>query len=212
MLEGLIGKKVGMTQVYNAEGNMIPVTVVTAGPCRVIRKRTVGTNGYNALQLSFEEVSEKKLNRPLNGSFKKIGAPPAKYLREFKGDPEAYEVGALVSADVFKQGERVDVTGVSKGKGFAGGMKRHHFAGGPASHGSMFHRAPGSIGSSAYPSRVWKGQRLPGQMGSKQITVQGIEVIEVRRDDGLIFLRGAVPGSVGTLLVIRRSKKGNKEK
>lgn len=207
MLDGLIGKKVGMTQVYNAEGNLIPVTVVTAGPCRVIQKRTTEVNGYNALQLSFEEISEKKLNKAQRGTFKKAQAPTAKVLREFDGDPGAYEVGALVSADLFKQGERVDVTGISKGKGFAGGMKRHHFKGGPATHGSMFHRAPGSIGASAYPSRVWKGQRLPGHLGAKQVTVQGLEIVEVRRDDGIIFLKGAVPGGVGGLIVIRRSKK-----
>jgi large subunit ribosomal protein L3 len=212
MLNGLIGKKIGMTQVYTPEGTLVPVTVVTAGPCRVVQKRTVEANGYDALQLSFEEVPEKKLNSPMKGFFKKAQVPPARYLREFDGDPKEYEIGAIVSADLFEKDERVDVTGVSKGKGFAGVIKRHHFAGGPATHGSMFHRAPGSIGQSAYPSRVWKGLRMAGQMGAKQVTVQNLRVVEVRRDDGLLFIEGAVPGSVGTLLMIRRSKKLGKGK
>ena len=207
MLEGLIGKKIGMTQVFNAEGRLIPVTVVTAGPCRVVQKKTQERDGYSALQLSFEEVPEKKLKSPQKGFYKKVQAPPAKYLREFNGDANDFEVGTVVSADIFEKGERVDITGVSKGKGFAGGMKRHHFKGGPASHGSMFHRAVGSIGCSAWPSRVWKGQRLPGHLGAKRVTVQGLEVVDVKRDVGVLFIKGAVPGSVGTVLMIRRAKK-----
>lgn len=208
MLEGMIGKKLGMTQVYIDGGKVVPITVITAGPCRVVQKRTRETNGYEALQLSFEEIAEKKLNKPLKGQFKKLQVPPTRYLREFKGDPNEYDIGTVIAADLFKKGERVDVTGTSIGKGFAGVIKRHHFAGGPATHGSMFHRAPGSIGSgSAYPSRVRKGKRLPGQMGSERVTVQSLEIVEVKRDEGLLYVRGAVPGSVGSLLLIRRSKK-----
>lgn len=207
MLEGLIGKKMGMTQIYTGRGERVPVTIVTAGPCRVVQKRTREAHGYEAVQLSFDEVQERKLSKPVRGHYKKAQVPPARYLREFKGDPEEYEVGTIVTADLFQKGEHIDVTGISKGKGFAGSIKRHHFAGGPATHGSMFHRAPGSIGSSSWPSRVWKGKRLPGHMGSEQVTVQGLEIVEVRREDNLLFIRGAVPGSAGTLLLLRRSKK-----
>lgn len=208
MLEGMIGKKLGMTQVYMEKGRLVPVTIITAGPCRVVQNRTKETNGYEAIQLSFEEVAEKKINKAMKGQFKKWQVPPTRYLREFKGDPGEYEIGTVIAADLFKKGEYVDVTGTSKGKGFAGVMKRHHFAGGPATHGSMFHREPGSIGSgSAYPSRVRKGKRLPGQMGSDQVTVQSLEVVEVKRDEGLLYVQGAVPGCVGSLLMIRRSKK-----
>jgi large subunit ribosomal protein L3 len=205
-LDGLIGKKLGMSQVYTNDGRTVPVTVVTAGPCRVVQKRTKKTNGYEAVQLSFEEVEEKKLNKPVRGQFKKAQVPPARYLREFKGNPEGLEIGAIVTVDLFKKGERVDVTGISKGKGFAGVVKRHHFAGGPATHGSMFHRAPGSIGSSSWPSRVWKGKRLGGHMGSERVTVKSLEIIDVRQDENLLFIEGAVPGSPGTLLLIHRSK------
>jgi large subunit ribosomal protein L3 len=208
VLEGMIGKKLGMTQVYTDQGRLVPVTIITAGPCRVVQKRTQEINGYEAIQLSFEEVSEKKRNKALKGHFNKWQVPPARYLREFKGDPGEHEIGTLIAADLFKKGEYVDVTGTSKGKGFAGVIKRHHFSGGPATHGSMFHREPGSIGSgSAYPSRVRKGKRLPGQMGSEQVTVQSLEVVEVKRDEGLLYVHGAVPGTVGSLLMIRRSKK-----
>lgn len=197
----------GMTQIYTGRGERVPVTIVTAGPCRVVQKRTREAHGYEAVQLSFDEVQERKLSKPVRGHYKKAQVPPARYLREFKGDPKEYEVGTIVMADLFHSGEHIDVTGISKGKGFAGSIKRHHFAGGPATHGSMFHRAPGSIGSSSWPSRVWKGKRLPGHMGSEQVTVQGLEIIEVRREDNMLFIRGAVPGSTGTLLLLRRSKK-----
>lgn len=207
MLEGLIGKKMGMTQIYTGKGKLVPVTIVNAGPCRVVQKRTREAHGYEAVQLAFDEIQERKLSKPVRGHYKKAQVPPARYLREFKGDPKEYEVGTIVTADLFQKGEHIDVTGISKGKGFAGSIKRHHFAGGPATHGSMFHRAPGSIGSSSWPSRVWKGKRLPGHMGSEQVTVQGLEIIEVRREDNMLFIRGAVPGSTGTLLLLRRSKK-----
>jgi len=207
MVNGLLGEKIGMTQIYGAQGKLIPVTVVEAGPCRVVQKKTMQLDGYEAVQLAFREVAEKKVSRPLLGHFKKGQAPPARFCREFKADLSKVELGQVITADIFKVGDLVDVSGVSKGKGFAGVIKRHHFAGGPATHGSMFHREPGSIGSSSWPSRVRKNKRLPGRMGSERVTTQGLEVVEVRGKENLIFIRGAVPGSPGTLLEIHRSKR-----
>ena len=203
-INGIIAKKLGMTEVYGATGEKIPVTVLEAGPCRVVQKRTKAIDGYEALQLSFGQVAEKRLTKAQLGHLKKSNTPPAKTLREFKGELGAYEVGAEIKADIFKKGERIDVTGVSKGKGFQGVMKRHHFAGGPATHGSMFHRQPGSIGASSYPSRVWKNQRMPGHMGVDRVTVKNLEVIEVHADRNLMFVRGAVPGGPGGLLIVRK--------
>lgn len=207
MVNGLLGEKIGMTQIYDAQGKLIPVTVVEAGPCRVVQKKTVQLDGYEAVQLSFQQVAEKKVSKPLLGHFKKSQAPPARFCREFKADLSKVELGQVITAEIFKVGDRVDVSGISEGKGFAGVIKRHHFAGGPATHGSMFHREPGSIGSSSWPSRVRKNKRLPGRMGSERVTVQGLEVAEVREKENLIFIRGALPGSPGTLLEIRRSKR-----
>ncbi len=207
MVDGLLGEKIGMTQIYGAQGKLIPVTVVEAGPCRVVQKKTVQLDGYEAVQLAFLEVAEQKVCRPLLGHFKKGQVPPARFCREFKADLSKVELGQVITAEIFKVGDRVDVSGVSKGKGFAGVIKRHHFAGGPATHGSMFHRQPGSIGSSSWPSRVRKNKRLPGRMGSERVTTQGLEVIEVREKENLIFIRGALPGSPGALLEIRRSKR-----
>lgn len=206
MIEGMIGKKVGMTQVFRENGELVPVTVIEAGPCRVVRLRTPEKDRYSAVQLSFQEVKENKLTKPLQGYFKKAGASPSRHLREFSSDLKEIEVGQTVAADLFQAGEKVDVTGVSKGKGFAGVIKRHHFRGGPASHGSMFHRAPGSIGASSFPSRVWKNQKLPGQMGSERVTVKNLEVVQVRKEENLLLVRGAVPGSPGTLLLIKKSR------
>lgn len=206
-VNGLIGRKLGMSQVYVESGELVPVTVIEAGPCRVTQKKTLESDGYEAVQLSFEETAERKLNRAQRGHFKKANIPLARNLREFKGDMKVLEVGAVLTADTFQKGERVDVTGVSKGKGFAGVVKLHHFAGGPATHGSMFHRAPGSIGASSWPSRVRKNKRLPAHMGDERVTIQGLEVIEVRKDENLLFVRGAVPGSRGGLVLIRHSIK-----
>lgn len=205
MVEGLLGQKIGMTYLYSENGYMIPVTVVEAGPCWVVQVKTTGRDRYEALQLSFQEVKEKKVTRPLHGHCQKAALPPFRYLREIRGG--GAQVGDEMRVDIFAKGERVDVTGISKGKGFAGVVKRYHFRGGPATHGSMFHRAPGSIGSSSYPSRVLKNKRLPGRMGGKRVTAQGLEVVEVRREENILFLRGSVPGSRGTFLLIRRSKK-----
>ena len=204
MIQGMIGKKLGMTQVFTEGGQVIPVSVVQAGPCRVVQLRTPEKNGYSAIQLSYQEVKEGKLSKPGAGHFRKAGTPPSRYLREFPGDLQDVQVGQVITADIFRKGEKVDVAGVSKGKGFAGVMKRHHFSGGPATHGSMFHRTPGSIGSSSYPSRVWKNQRMAGQMGNERVTVKNLEVVEVKVDQNLLLIRGAVPGSPGTLLIIKK--------
>jgi len=209
MVNGLLGIKLGMTQIFSADGRVIPVTVVEAGPCHVVMKKTTDKDGYNAVQLSFKETKEKHLTKPLLGHFKKNGVAPARYLAEFKGDIDSVERGQeLTVGDVFKEGDLIDVTGITKGKGFQGVVKRHKFAGGPATHGSMFHRAPGSIGSSAFPSRVRKNKRLPGHMGNKRRTVQNLEVVGVRKQDNLLLIRGAIPGSKGSLVIVKKAVKG----
>lgn len=205
MTNGLIGKKLGMTQVFD-ESRLTPVTVIEAGPCRVVAVRTKERDRYEAIQLSFGEVKERKLSKPELGHLKKNQAPPSRILREFKKDGEA-TVGQLVTVEMFKKGDWVDVIGVSKGKGYQGVVKRHHYAGGPESHGSMFHRAPGSIGASSFPSRVWKGKTLPGHMGSERVTVHRLKVIESRLEENLLFVRGAIPGSANGVVVVRKSKK-----
>jgi large subunit ribosomal protein L3 len=207
MTNGLLGKKLGMTQVFDGEGRLIPVTVIEAGPCRVAQVRTRERDGYEAVQLAFQEVQDRKLSKAELGHLKANQIPPSRHLREFKkmGD---VQVGQMVKADVFQKGEWVDVEGLSKGKGYQGVVKRHHYRGGPESHGSMFHRAPGSIGSSAYPSRVWKNKTLPGHMGHERVTVQRLRVVEARPEENLLFISGAVPGSAGGLVAVRKSKKG----
>lgn len=208
MINGLMGKKLGMTQLFGENGDRVVVTVIEAGPCKVAQVKTTEKEGYSAAQVAFKEIKEKGLNKPTLGHLKKNNIPPSRFLREFKGDLSDLRLGQVITADIFKKGDYVDVTGVSKGKGFQGVLKRHHFAGGPASHGSTFHRAPGSIGQSSYPSRVWKGTRLPGQMGNKRATVQRLEVVEVRSEEQLLFVRGAVPGPKNGFVLIHRSKKG----
>lgn len=213
MVNGLIGKKVGMTQIFGTDGSMIPVTVVEAGPCRVVFKKTVEKDGYNAVQISFKDAKEKHLTKPVLGHFKKNGVSPARYLAEFTaGDAASLTTGQELTVEIFKEGELIDVSGVTKGKGFQGVMKRHKFAGGPATHGSMFHRAPGSIGSSAYPSRVRKNKRMPGHMGDKKRTVQNLEIVGVRKEDNLLLIRGAIPGSPGSLVIVRKAVKGSQGK
>ena len=206
MTNGLLGKKLGMTQIFD-ETRFTPVTVIEAGPCRVVTIKTKERDGYESVQLSFGEVKERKLSKAELGHLKKTDAPATRVLREFQkvGD---VEVGQSIKVDIFKKGDWVDVVGISKGKGFQGVVKRHHYAGGPESHGSMFHRHPGSMGASSYPSRVWKGKTLPGHMGAKQITVQRLKVIESRPDENLLFVRGAIPGAANGLIMVRKSKKG----
>ncbi len=206
MTNGLLGKKIGMTQIYDSVGRLLPVTVIEAGPCRVSQVKTRELDGYDAVQLAFGEVPERKLNKPALGHLKSKQVPASRWLREFKRVGEV-QVGQVIKADLFQQGEWVDVRGVSKGKGFQGVIKRHHYGGGPASHGSMFHRAPGSIGQSSFPSRVWKNKALPGQMGNRPATVQRLKVVEARPDENLLFVRGAVPGANNGLVVVTKSKK-----
>jgi len=203
---GLFGWKLGMTQVFLEGRRVAPVTVIEAGPCRVTQVKTKERDGYAAVQLAFAELPERKVSKPAKGHFARSQSPAFRHVREFRPTAEV-QVGASVKADIFAKGERVDVIGVSKGKGFQGVMKRHHFHGGPESHGSMFHRAPGSIGSSSWPSRVWKNMKMAGHMGSVRVTAQGLEVVEVRPDENLLFVRGAVPGARGSLVVVRKSKK-----
>ena len=206
MIETLIGQKLGMTQIYTEDGKLVPVTVIEAGPCQVVQKKTAANEGYDAVQIAFGPVDAKRLNKPEAGHFAKSKTEPARHLREVWAE-SGVEVGAVFQADVFEKGQRVDVTGISRGKGFAGVMKRHHFKGGPATHGSMFHREPGSIGASSFPSRVWKNQRMGGHMGARRTTTLALEVVEVRKEENLIFVKGATPGAPGTLLMIRKSKR-----
>jgi large subunit ribosomal protein L3 len=206
MTNGLLGKKLGMTQVFD-DSRLTPVTVIEAGPCRVVTVKTQERDGYEAVQLSFGEVKERKLSKAELGHLKKHQAPASRWLREFQKDGDV-TVGQSVTVSMFKKGDWVDVVGISKGKGFQGVVKRHHYAGGPESHGSMFHRAPGSIGASSYPSRVWKGKTLPGHMGAERVTTQRLKVIESRPDENLLFVRGAIPGATDGLIIVRKSKKG----
>jgi large subunit ribosomal protein L3 len=201
----MLGRKLGMTQVFDAEdGHVERVTVLEAGPCFVTAIRRAERDGYDALQLAFGEVREKKLTRPKLGHLKKAGVGTLKHLGEFRGEPGEAEVGNELKVDqVFEKGQKVKVSGVSKGKGFAGTIKRHNFQRGPVTHGSHNVRAPGSIGASADPARVFKGIRGPGQMGNKRATQRGLEVVDVRADENLLLLRGSVPGAKGSVVEIR---------
>jgi large subunit ribosomal protein L3 len=208
MIQGLIGKKVGMTQVFAEDGSLVPVTVIQAGPCLVVQKKTAEKDGYDAVQLGLvEKVSHRRVTEPRRGHFEKAGVQPLKTLVEVDYEGEA-NVGDRVQVDIFKPGDTIDVVGKSKGKGFQGVVKRHHFAGGRATHGSMFHRAPGSIGASAFPSRVMKGMRMGGRMGGDQVTVKNLRVTKIDPENNLIYVRGAVPGGRNALVVLRRSKNG----
>jgi large subunit ribosomal protein L3 len=206
MTNGLLGKKLGMTQVFD-EARYTPVTVIEAGPCRVVTVKTRERDGYESVQLSFGEVKERKVSKPELGHLKKTEAPATRILREFQKVGEV-AVGQSIKVDIFKKGDWVDVVGISKGKGYQGVVKRHHYSGGPESHGSMFHRHPGSMGASSYPSRVWKGKTLPGHMGAMRVTAQRLKVIESRPDENLLFVRGAIPGAANGLIMVKKSKKG----
>jgi len=207
MVEGIIGRKVGMTQVFDEEGNIIPVTIIKAGPCTVIQKKTKEKDGYEALQLGLvEEKPKKHPRKPEQGHFKKSGSPVLKVLKEIKyRGPLEIKEGDQLLVDVFEVGEKVQVVGISKGKGFQGVVKRHGFAGGDAAHGSMFHRAPGSIGASSFPSRVMKGMRMGGRMGGDQVSVKNLKVVQVDKENNLLVVKGAVPGANGGILLIKKS-------
>ncbi|ADV68569.1 50S ribosomal protein L3 [Deinococcus maricopensis] len=206
-MKGILGTKVGMTQVWK-DDKVIPVTVVLAGPCPVVQRKTTATDGYEAVQVGFMPKNEKRINRPLMGHLKKAGVSGVRYLREFRNfTPE----GDTITVDIFGAGEKIDATGTSKGKGTQGVMKRWNFKGGPASHGSKkWHRRPGSIGQRKTPGRVYKGKRMAGRMGNERVTVQNLEVVEVRAGENLILVKGAIPGANGGLVVLRQAVKGVK--
>ena len=210
---GIIGRKIGMTQLFLEDGSVIPATVVQAGPCKVIQKKTKEKEGYDALQLGFLEKKERLVNRPLSGHFKKAGGSPFYFLKEFRVEnTEGYEMGQEVTLNLFKPGDVVDVTGYSKGKGFAGVIKRHGFHGFPASRGTHeYFRHGGSIGSNSYPAHVFKGKRMPGQLGNQRVTVQNIKVVDVREDQNLILLQGGIPGAPHGLILIRSDTKAKKK-
>ena len=214
MVTGLIGKKVGMTQLFQADGTAQPVTVLKAGPCVVAQVKTVETDGYAAVQLGFVDARPSKENKPTQGHFKKAGVPPTRVRREVSvvAGAEAPKAGDQVGVSIFADGERVDVIGTSRGKGFQGVVKRHHFAGGRASHGSMFHRAPGSIGASSFPSRVVKGMRMAGHMGADRVTVRNMKVLRVDAENNLLLVEGAVPGGPNSVVVIRKAVAAKKIK
>ena len=208
MKKAILGTKLGMTQLFGEDGVLIPVTVIEAGPCRVIQKKTAENDGYDAVQVGFLEKKEKHTTKPLQGHFKKAGTGYMKYLKEFKLDDEAdMNVGDEIKADVFAEGESIDVTGISKGKGFAGTVKRWGTHRGPMTHGSGYHRGPGSMGACSTPSRVMKGKRLAGHLGVEKVTIQNLSVVKVDAEKNIIAVRGAVPGPKGGLVIIKNSVK-----
>src|ERR1700736_5492606 len=210
MTPGILGKKIGMTQVFRPDGQAVPVTLLKAGPCLVVQRKTPAIDGYDAVQLGLLEfVKAARINKPSTGHLKKAGVEGAKFLRELTLRPgdDDLKPGDKVLVDQFKPKDMVDVIGVSKGRGFAGVVKRHHFRGGEGSHGSMFHRAPGSIGASSFPSRVVPGMRMGGHMGHAQVTVRNLEVIDVDTEDNVLAVKGAVPGPNGGYVVVRRAKR-----
>ena len=210
MSPGILGKKIGMTQVFRDDGQVVPVTLVKAGPCVVVQRKTPTTDGYDAVQLGLVEfVKSARISKPAAGHLKKSGVDGVRFVRELKlrpGDGDL-KAGDRVLVDQFKPQDKVDVIGISKGRGFAGFVKRHHFRGGDGSHGSMFHRAPGSIGASSYPSRVFPGMKAAGHMGTQRVTVRNLEIVNVDAADNVLMVKGAVPGPNGGYVVVRRAKR-----
>ena len=211
MKKAIIGRKVGMTQVNKKKGNVIPVTVIEAGPCSVVQVKTEETDGYNAIQLGFGSIKEKKVNKPEKGHFTKVKVTPVKHLREFRlDDISNVKPGDEIKADVFAEGENVDIQGTTKGKGFQGVIKRHGQHRGPMGHGSMYHRRPGSMGSTSTPGRVFKGKKLPGHMGRTTVTIQNLDVVRVDMDKNVILVKGSVPGPKGAILKVKSTVKASK--
>ena len=207
-MKAIIGKKVGMTQIFDEKGNVIPVTVIEAGPCNVVQIKTVETDGYDAVQLGYGEVKEHKVNKPEMGHFKKAGVNAQKHLREFRlSDVNSIKVGDVIKVDTFVEGDVVDIQGTTKGKGFQGVIKRHGQHRGPMGHGSMYHRRPGSMGSTSTPGRVFKGKKLPGHMGVETVTIQNLRVVKVDLDKNVILVKGSVPGNKGSILKIKDAVK-----
>lgn len=207
-MSGILGKKIGMTQIFKDDGEVVPITLIESGPCSVLQIKTKESDGYNAIQIGFGDVKDSKLTSPLLGIFKKIKVKPKRFIKEIPvSEPKEYQLGQNIDVGQFCPGEFVDVIGTSKGRGFQGGIKRWHWSGGPKSHGSMSHRSPGSIGASAYPSRVHKGHHLPGQMGNQKVTVQSLEVVNIDKENNLLLVKGSVPGHNNSYLIISKSRK-----
>jgi len=210
---GILGKKIGMTQIFGNDGEIIPVTVVVGGPCSVLQIKTKETDGYNALQIGFDDVKESKVKKPLREKFKKIKVTPKRFVKEILiSDPEQYKLGQQLDVTQFNPGDFVDVVGISRGMGFQGGTKRWHWKLGPKTHGGMSHREPGSIGASAYPSRVLKGHHLPGHMGHERVTAHNLEVVEANKENNLLVVKGSVPGHKNCYLIIKKARKQKKVK
>ncbi len=210
MQKGILGKKLGMTQIFAADGKIVPVTVVEAGPCVVVMKKTTESDGYNAVQVGFDSIKEKLVNKPMKGHFAKHNAKATRFLREFRLDSiDGLNVGDVIKADIFAEGELVDVTGISRGKGFAGGIKRWNFHRSFMAHGSKYHRGPGSLGKRSW-ARVPKGRKLPGHLGTEKVTVQGLRVVRIDAEKNLLLIKGAVPGAKGSLITVRDSVKAAK--
>ena len=211
MVNGLLGRKLGMTRIFTEDGRWVEVTLLQAGPCTVVQRKTEKKDGYEAVQVGFEDIKESRCTKPLKGHYTKSGVNPKRILREFRvaSDSELKQ-GDEIRLDIFKAGDRVDVSGTTKGRGFAGVIRRHSFGGGPGGHGSHFHRVPGSIGQSADPAKVYKGKRLPGQMGNTKVTTQNLEVVEVDSEKNLLVVRGSIPGAKGGLVVVKHTVKGSK--
>ena len=204
MVSTILGRKLGMTQVWSDDDRLIPVTVIEAGPCVVAQVKTVKKDGYSAIQIGFGDIAESKVNKPMAGHFEKAGVEAKRHLQEVRMDADGeVKAGSTITVDIFADAKSVHVTGVSKGKGFAGAMKRHNFKGGPGGHGSHSHRVPGSVGQCATPSRVFKGKKLPGHMGTDTVTVRNLDVIKIDAEQNLLLVKGAVPGAKGALLTIR---------
>ncbi len=207
MKKAILGKKIGMTQIFDEQGNVVPVTVIQAGPCPVVQKKTVASDGYDAIQVGFGQQKEQRVNKPRQGHFQRAQQSPTRYLAELRLDDAAnYDVGQEITADIFQPGDRIDVSGVSKGKGFAGAIKRHNQRRGPSTHGSHFHRFPGALGGVG-PARVLKGHPMPGRMGGEKVTVQNLEVVQVDAERHLLLVKGSLPGIRGALLRIKNSVK-----
>ncbi len=207
-MKNIMGRKIGMTQIFKEDGSVVPVTVVEAGPLVVVQKKTVEIDGYNAIQVGFQDIKEQRINKPMKGHFNKGNVAYKKYLKEFKVEnPDEYEIGQVIKADVFAEGDLVDVIGVSKGKGTQGVIKRHGFGRGRESHGSKFHRAPGGMSAGTYPGRVFKGHRMMGRMGNERVTVQNLEVVRVDVDKNLILIKGAIPGPKKGIVTIKETVK-----
>lgn len=214
MIEEILGRKIGMSQIFEKDGTVIPVTLLRAGPCVVVQRKTKERDGYDAVQIGLVEMkSKKKVNKPLQGHFDKANVPPTKILREFPLVEDATAApGDKILVSLFQGVEKVNVTGISKGLGFAGVIKRHHFRGGKASHGSMFHRAPGSIGASSFPSRVFKGMKMGGRQGNESVMVHNLKVVQIDEEQNMLIVKGCVPGATGTLVIIKKSKSATKAK